>query len=289
MSDAELLESVTEIARHAGQVILQVYATDFSVRGKTDASPVTEADERAEAVILQALSALTPDIPIVAEESMAAGRVPDIGSPGGRFWLVDPLDGTKEFISRNGEFTVNIALIEDGAPVLGVVLAPALDRLFAGSRSTGAFLVDASGRRQIHCRAVPKTGLTVVASRSHGDAAALDALLVGRKVASLTSAGSSLKLCLVAAGEADLYPRLGRTMEWDIAAGHAVLAAAGGSVRRQVDGQPLRYGKPGFDNPHFIAAGLPSPANCIPGILHHQSIPTAESGDIPHNDRLGKS
>ena len=264
MTDAELLESITEIARQAGQVILQIYATDFAVRGKTDASPVTEADERAEAVILEALATLTPDIPVVAEEAVAAGRVPDIGSAGGRFWLVDPLDGTKEFISRNGEFTVNIALIEDGAPVLGVVLAPAQDRLFAGSRSTGAFLDDSSGRRAIHCRAVPETGLTVVASRSHGDAAALDALLQGRKVASLASAGSSLKLCLVAAGEADLYPRLGRTMEWDIAAGHAVLAAAGGSVRRLDDGQPLRYGKPGFDNPHFMAAGLPSPVNCVP-------------------------
>ena len=264
MSDAELLESITEIARQAGQVILQVYATDFAVRGKTDASPVTEADERAEAVILQALARLTPDIPVVAEESVAAGRVPDIGSADGRFWLVDPLDGTKEFISRNGEFTVNIALIEAGAPVLGVVLAPAQGRLFAGCRSTGAFLADASGRRAIHCRAVPEIGLTVVASRSHGDAAALDALLQGRKVARLASAGSSLKLCLVAAGEADLYPRLGRTMEWDIAAGHAVLTAAGGSVRRLDDGQPLRYGKPGFDNPHFIAAGLPSTANAMP-------------------------
>jgi 3'(2'), 5'-bisphosphate nucleotidase len=261
MTDAELLESVTEIARRAGGVILQVYATDFAVRGKTDASPVTEADERAEALILEALARLTPDIPVVAEESVAAGQVPDIGNAGGRFWLVDPLDGTKEFINRNGEFTVNIALIEDGAPVLGVVLAPALDRLFAGSRSTGAFLEDSASRRAIHCRAVPEIGLTVVASRSHGDAVALDALLAGRKVASLASAGSSLKLCLVAAGEADLYPRLGRTMEWDIAAGHAVLAAAGGSVRQLGDGQPLRYGKPGFDNPHFIAAGLPSIAN----------------------------
>ena len=261
MTEAELRESVTEIARQADQVILQVYATDFSVRGKTDASPVTEADERAEAVILQALARLSPDVPVVAEESVAAGRVLDIGSAGGRFWLVDPLDGTKEFINRNGEFTVNIALIEGGAPVLGVVLAPALGRLFAGSRSTGASLDDSSGRRTIHCRAVPEVGLTVVASRSHGDAAVLDALLQGRKVASLASAGSSLKLCLVAAGEADFYPRLGRTMEWDTAAGHAVLAAAGGSVRRLDDGQPPRYGKSGFDNPHFIAAGLSSPDN----------------------------
>ena len=255
MTDTELLESVTQIARRAGDVILQIYATDFSVRGKDDASPVTEADEQAEAVILAALAALTPDTPVVAEESVAAGQAPDIGRPGSRFWLVDPLDGTKEFISRNGEFTVNIALIEGGLPVLGVVLAPALGRLFAGSRSTGAWVEDQAGRRSIRCRKVPDAGATVVASRSHGDAAALDLFLADRQVANLVSAGSSLKLCLVASGEADLYPRLGRTMEWDIAAGHAVLAAAGGSVRRLDDGHALGYGKPGFDNPHFVAAG----------------------------------
>jgi 3'(2'), 5'-bisphosphate nucleotidase len=169
------------------------------------------------------------------------------------FWLVDPLDGTKEFISRNGEFTVNVALVHRGEPVLGAVFAPALGRMFAGVAGQGAWLEDAQGRRAIHCRQVPEAGLTVVASRSHGDAAALDAFLAGRKVAALANAGSSLKLCLVAAGEADLYPRLGRTMEWDIAAGHAVLAAAGGAVRT-LDGSPLRYGKPGFDNPHFAAS-----------------------------------
>jgi 3'(2'), 5'-bisphosphate nucleotidase len=262
MSDDELLESITQIARQAGDTILRIYATDFSVRGKDDASPVTEADEQAEAVILRGLAALTPDIPVVAEESVAAGRVPDIGNASGRFWLVDPLDGTKEFVSRNGEFTVNIALIDHGEPVLGVVLAPALDRLFAGRRGAGAYLMDATGRRNIRCRPVPEAGLTVVASRSHGDAAALDSFLAGRKVAKLTNAGSSLKLCLIAAGEADLYPRLGRTMEWDIAAGHAVLAAAGGGVRRLDDGQALRYGKPGFDNPHFVAEGSVRSGNC---------------------------
>ncbi|MCI1191760.1 3'(2'),5'-bisphosphate nucleotidase CysQ [Calidifontimicrobium sp. SYSU G02091] len=252
----ELLDAVAQITRDAGRVILEVYATDFAVRGKDDASPVTEADERAERLIVPALAALTPDVPVVAEEEVAAGRVPAIGE---RFWLVDPLDGTKEFIGRNGEFTVNVALVERGEPVLGVVLAPALGargRLFAGAAGLGAWVDDDAGRRPIRCRAVPPEGLTVVASRSHGDAAALDAFLAGKKVASLASAGSSLKLCLIAAGEADLYPRLGRTMEWDIAAGHAVLRAAGGEVTRLDDGQPLRYGKPGFDNPHFVAAGL---------------------------------
>jgi len=249
-SAAQWLEAIAQIARNAGQVILAIYQTDFSSRGKEDASPVTEADEKAEEVITAALRVLTPDIPIVAEEAFSAGQIPQVGD---RFWLVDPLDGTKEFINRNGEFTVNIALIENGKPTLGVVLAPALGRLFAGHVGHGAFLEDEGGRRSIRCRAVPAEGLTVVASRSHGDAAALDHFLAGRKVAALANAGSSLKLCLVAAGEADLYPRLGRTMEWDIAAGHAVLAAAGGRVET-LAGAELAYGKPGFDNPHFVAS-----------------------------------
>ncbi len=249
---SDLLERLLPIVRDAGDVVMSVYATDFSVRGKDDASPVTEADERAEAVILAGLAALTPDVPVVAEEAVAAGRVPAIGR---RFWLVDPLDGTKEFIKRNGEFTVNIALVEDGRPLLGVVLAPALDKLYAGEVGGDAFVEDGNGRRSISCRVPPAEGLTVLASRSHGDAAALDTFLADRKVAKLASAGSSLKLCLIAAGEADLYPRLGRTMEWDIAAGHAVLAAAGGHVT-DLDGRPLAYAKRGFENPHFAAWGL---------------------------------
>jgi 3'(2'), 5'-bisphosphate nucleotidase len=250
LNDPRLLDAVVDITRRAGALIMDIYGTDFSVRGKADASPVTEADERAEKLIVPALQALDPEVPIVAEEAVAAGAAPTVGE---WFWLVDPLDGTKEFISRNGEFTVNIALVHRGEPVLGVVLAPALGRLFAGVAGQGAFVEDADGRRAIRCRAVPGAGLTVVASRSHGDAAALDAFLAGRQVAALANAGSSLKLCLVAAGEADLYPRLGRTMEWDIAAGHAVLAAAGGQVQT-LAGVPLRYGKPGFDNPHFAAS-----------------------------------
>ena len=246
---------------------MAIYATDFAVQGKADASPVTLADQQAEAVIVAGLRALTPDIPIVAEEAMAAGDAPRLAA-GGRFWLVDPLDGTREFVARNGEFTVNIALIDRGQPVLGVVLAPAVPGpggaaggcLYAGIVGQGAWAEDAAGRRPIGCRAVPADGLTVLASRSHGDEAALQAYLAtqlgGRRVAHLGTAGSSLKLCLLAAGQADLYPRLGRTMEWDIAAGHAVLAAAGGSVCRIGDGSPLIYGKPGFENPHFVAAGL---------------------------------
>ena len=175
----DLLEQLIPLARSAGDVILDVYATDFAVRGKVDASPVTEADEKAEAVILRGLAALTPDIPVVSEEAASSGCVPDIDQI---FWLVDPLDGTKEFISRNGEFTVNIALIEHGVPVLGVVLAPALGRLYAGAEGVGAFVVDAAGNRtDSKVRQVPEDGLVVVSSRSHGDADALDRFLAGRK------------------------------------------------------------------------------------------------------------
>jgi 3'(2'), 5'-bisphosphate nucleotidase len=248
---ADLLERLLPIVRAAGEEILAVYATDFEVRDKSDASPVTEADERAEAVILRELATLTPEIPVVSEEAAEAGVVPEAGS---RFWLVDPLDGTKEFVSRNGEFTVNIALVEDGRPTLGVVLVPALGRLYGGAVGSGAFVEDEGGRREIACRRAPDEGLTIVSSRSHGDAEALEAFLAGRPVATSVTAGSSLKFCLVASGEADLYPRLGRTMEWDTAAGHAVVSAAGGRVSA-VGGGELGYGKPGYENPHFVVEG----------------------------------
>lgn len=251
MNAEHLLDELSAIARIAGMEAMEIYATDFAVHDKDDKSPVTEADERVEAVILQRLAALTPDIPIISEEAAAAGHIPDVDS---HFWLVDPLDGTKEFIKRNGEFTINIALVEQGRPVLGVVYAPALDRLFRGAEGIGAFLEQGGVCRPITCRAVPAAGLTVVGSRSHGDAEAMNNFLAGRTVVEQKSAGSSLKFCLVAAGEADLYPRLGRTMEWDTAAGHAVLLAAGGSVNT-LDGSALQYGKPGLDNPHFVAAG----------------------------------
>lgn len=251
MNAEHLLSELSAIARIAGKEAMEIYATDFAVQDKDDKSPVTEADERVEVVILQRLAALTPDIPVISEEAAAAGHIPDVAS---RFWLVDPLDGTKEFIKRNGEFTINVALIEQGRPVLGVVYAPALDRLFRGAEGLGAYLEEGGACRSITCRAVPAAGLTVVGSRSHGDAEAMNRFLAGRTVVEQKSAGSSLKFCLVAAGEADLYPRLGRTMEWDTAAGHAVLLAAGGSVNT-LDGSTLQYGKPGLDNPHFVAAG----------------------------------
>ena len=252
MDSGELLEQVICIARGAGDVILEVYWSDCTVRSKADSSPVTDADDRSETRILAALAALTEGVPVVSEEAHARGSVPRIAE---RFWLVDPLDGTKEFVSGNGEFTVNVALVEDGQPTVGVVLAPALGRLFAGARGIGAFVEQDGRRRSIACRIPPPEGPTVVTSRSHGDAAALSAFLAGRRVASVANAGSSLKFCMVAAGEADLYPRLGRTMEWDTAAGHAVLAAAGGRVTG-LDGQDLTYAKPQFVNPHFVAMGL---------------------------------
>jgi len=253
MNLGHCIDRVIPIARAAGAAILAVYATPFDVRRKADASPVTEADEKAEAIIVAGLRELDPDIPVVAEEEVSKGHVPELGDC---FWLVDPLDGTKEFIGRNGEFTVNIALIEDGRPVLGVVYAPALGRLYAGAEGAGAFVERDGARRDIRCRSCPAEGYNVVASRSHNDPAALDAFLAGRPVATLSNAGSSLKLCLIAEGTADLYPRLGPTMEWDIAAGHAIVNAAGGKVTC-LDGSELRYGKGDFRNPYFVAAGMP--------------------------------
>ncbi|TMH20751.1 MAG: 3'(2'),5'-bisphosphate nucleotidase CysQ [Betaproteobacteria bacterium] len=252
LPELDLLDRIIPIARAAGTIVMEVYATEFKVEGKGDASPVTEADHRAEALVLPALARITPGLQVVSEEAASAGRIPVVAE---RFWLVDPLDGTREFVNRNGEFTVNIALVERDTPVLGVVLAPASGRLFAGAAGAGAFVEDKSGRRQaITCRRIPATGLTVVSSRSHGDLAALDAFLTGRVVASHVTAGSSLKFCLVAGGQADLYPRFGRTMEWDTAAGHAILRAAGGCVT-DLNGAELRYGKPDFANPHFVAMG----------------------------------
>lgn len=252
---SDLLQAVEAIARAAGQAIMAVYASDFAVLGKPDASPLTEADLRAEAIITPALRALLPGVPVVAEEAHARGECDAVvGQGGAAFWLVDPLDGTREFVARNGEFTVNIALVRDGEPVLGVVVAPALGRLYAGERGQGAWLEDGGARRPIHCRRVPAAGLHVVTSRVHGDRAAIDALLHGQAVAQHLAAGSSLKFGLLASGLADVYPRYGRTMEWDTAAGQAVLVAAGGAVR-DTAGQPLRYAKPGFENPHFIARG----------------------------------
>ena len=248
----QTLAAVQAMARRAGELVLEVYASDFEVRGKADASPVTEADERAERCIVAALRALDPDTAVIAEEAASRGESPTVGA---RFWLVDPLDGTREFVSRNGEFTVNIALIEDGLPTLGVVLVPVTGALYSGVVGQGAWLEEQGRRRDIRCRKASDDGWVLASSRSHGDEAALTAWLAGRAVKARVNAGSSLKFGLVACGQVDVYPRLGRTMEWDTAAGHAVLRAAGGDVLT-LDDAPLRYGKPGFENPHFVARGL---------------------------------
>ena len=255
-----MLRALAAIAYDAGAIILKHYADEIVARRKDDESPVTAADEEAERFILKRLAHLAPDVPVLAEEQVASGRVPKVGH---RFFLVDPLDGTKEFISRNGEFTVNIAEIVEGKPVRGVVHAPAKERLFFGEMLSGAYEAfappggapDFGEAKRIQARAVPKAGMTAVASRSHRDANT-DKYLADFQVKEFVSAGSSLKFCLVAAGEADIYPRTGRTMEWDTAAGHAVLAAAGGSVGLET-GEPLTYGKAsrGYDNPAFIARG----------------------------------
>jgi 3'(2'), 5'-bisphosphate nucleotidase len=258
MNDGAMVQSLIYTAQRAGGAIMAVFATDFSVRQKSDASPVTVADEAAEKIILADLAAIAPGVPVVAEEAVAAGKVPVIAE---RFFLVDPLDGTKEFISRRDEFTVNVALVENGEPVLGVVYAPARHELYWGDargRKAGRIDADPDGTmpslgNAISARVAPERGLTAVASRSHRTPET-DAFLADYPVAEFRSIGSSLKFCVVATGEADIYPRLGPTMEWDTAAGHAVLTAAGGSVTG-LAGEPFRYGKPGFRNGNFVARG----------------------------------
>jgi 3'(2'), 5'-bisphosphate nucleotidase len=256
--DPASAEEIAALVRHAGEAVMEVYACAFDVESKVDGSPVTEADRRAEEIILRGLDRVAPGVPVVSEEATCTGASNSAGDGNGDgagvFWLVDPLDGTKEFVSRNGEFTINVALVQEGVPVLGVVLAPAVDRLFTADSSSGAVLEDVDGRRPVSARAQPAEGATVVSSRSHGDADALARFTAGRRIAAHLNAGSSLKFCLLAAGQADLYPRFGRTMEWDTAAGHAVLRAAGGRVT-DLEGRDLKYGKPGFENPHFVAWG----------------------------------
>ncbi|MEM9178374.1 MAG: 3'(2'),5'-bisphosphate nucleotidase CysQ [Pseudomonadota bacterium] len=252
---------LARIALDAGALIMQVYATDFDVDRKGDDSPVTEADEKAEALILAALAEADPTLPVIAEEAVAAGNIPEHGK---RFALVDPLDGTREFINKRGEFTVNIGIIENGVPVMGVVYAPALDRLFVAENrfsawqataKPGGAVPDPADRTALRIRRAPEAGLTAIASKSHRSDET-NAFLETQPVTDIISAGSSLKFCLIAAGEADLYPRHGRTMEWDTAAGQAVAEAAGARVT-ETDGAPLLYGKiaRGYDNPHFIVWG----------------------------------
>jgi 3'(2'), 5'-bisphosphate nucleotidase len=258
-SDLEsLLTRLREIAAAAGRDILTYYhgAEDIEVTQKADDSPLTKADLAADKRITEALEALTPAIPVISEEGVEAGKIPEVGA---MFWVVDPLDGTKEFINRNGEFTVNIALIRDGRPVAGVVHAPALGEFWSGgSAEDGSrvtrYVANEAAPQPLEARRIPDDGAIVVASRRHGDPEQMAKFLGGRKIAETRNAGSSLKFCLIAEGKADIYPRFGRTMEWDTGAGHAVLEAAGGRVDT-TGGAPLTYGKPDFANPEFVAYG----------------------------------
>lgn len=259
MASEKLLNEVLAIARRAGEAILEVYnaADELQIQSKADNSPLTIADERSNQCIVEGLQALDASIPIVSEESPLPTF--ETRAKWSRFWLVDPLDGTKEFIKRNGEFTVNIALIEQGVPVLGVVLAPAISTTYLGALGVGAFREKGdAGREPIRVRTLSKTEITVIGSRSHG-ADALNALLADLRAqfaeVHMSNMGSSLKFCKVAEGEADLYPRLTPVCEWDAAAAHAVLSAAGGEVFRP-DLQPMRYNtKEDLLVPQFIAAG----------------------------------
>jgi 3'(2'), 5'-bisphosphate nucleotidase len=244
-----LLELMLDAARAASTVIMEVYLSDFEHVSKSDGSPVTIADHRAEAIILEKLA--STGLPVLAEESVAAGITPTLGD---RFFVVDPLDGTKEFLKRNGEFTVNIALCEDGRPTYGVVLAPATGATYVASPSGAYEITERDVREPL--RTTANGPMKVVASRSHGHGA-LEGFCEAFQVVEDVSVGSSLKFCLVAKGEAQLYPRFTPTSEWDTAAGHAVLESAGGSLLC-LDGTPLRYGKGGDNlNPYFIAAASP--------------------------------
>ncbi len=251
-----LCEIMRRLALQAGEAIMEIYkAPDLGVQQKADASPVTAADLAADRIISAGLRAAFPDVPLVTEEQAATHA--NLG--GADFLIVDPLDGTKEFVQRRGDFTVNIAYVRGGVPVRGVVYAPAKERLFYTNAVGDSVEEDGTHDPSRVGVSVPvrvaepdNRALRVVASKSHRDAAT-DAYIAGYQVADFKSAGSSLKFCLVASGEADLYPRLGRTMEWDTAAGQAVLLGAGGRVVHFDTHAQLLYGKPGYENPFFIA------------------------------------
>lgn len=246
-----LIENLISPVRAAGAAVMDIHARGVVADIKSDGSPVTEADQAAEDILLAALRDVAPEITVISEENAASHSLaaPD------QFFLVDPLDGTKEFLRVDGQgaFTVNIGLIDKGVPVMGIVYAPALDRLFWGADGHGAREINRSGDRPIAIRPAPAHGVTAVASRSHRDEATNEWLL-RYGIEDTIATGSSLKFCLVAAGEADVYPRFGPTMEWDTAAGDAVLRAAGGKVVLP-DGAPYPYGKTDYRNGPFVACG----------------------------------
>ena len=270
--EEQLLGAMADAAREAGAAILDIVRKGFDIEQKGDFSPVTEADHAAELIILAALATAAPGVPVIAEEEVAAGRIPEHE---GTYFLVDPLDGTKEFVRGGDDYTVNIALVVDGAPRLGVVYAPATNRLHGGIAGGGAWLDEGRGRVTIACRTCPRPPI-VVASRSHFTQNTSDYLALAAPGCGYEAIGSSLKFCIIAEGRADLYPRLSPTAEWDTAAGHAVLLGAGGSVVGP-DGRPLRYGKPAFLNRAFIATGGWQAPDCHPFLENF-----AGGGDLPH-------
>ena len=272
MDKAALVDELAEAAREAGEAILTVVRRGFEVETKRDTSPVTEADRAAELVILAALARAAPGVPVIAEEEVAAGRIP---AHDDTYFLVDPLDGTKEFIRGGDDYTVNIGLIERGSPTLGVVFAPATGRLHGGCVGEGAWLDEGAGRRAIRTRPRGEE-LTAVASKSHLNQATIDYLeaAVGGSCGYF-SIGSSLKFCILAEGRADIYPRAAPTSEWDTCAGHAVLLAAGGLVDGP-DGDPLRYGKRAFLNRAFVATSGWKPPRLDPFLE-----PFSGGGDLP--------
>lgn len=255
MDDDALLALAARLAEQAAAAITAVRAAGFAVERKSDRSPVTEADRIAEALIVEGLRAAAA-IPVIAEEEIEAGTAPR--DPGDRFWLVDPLDGTREFAAGRDNFTVNIGLVDAGRPVLGAVAIPATGELFWGRPGAGAFKRDAAGTRAIAVRRPPAAGLVVMGSGQYPGDPRMTRFLAGRRVQRIVNIGSAEKLLRVAEGNADLYPRFGETMEWDTAAPQAVLEAAGGTLRLMEGGGPMPYRKPGWTNRPFIAEGLPA-------------------------------
>jgi 3'(2'), 5'-bisphosphate nucleotidase len=266
-----LIDDLAVAAREAGEAILEIVRRGFEVEAKRDTSPVTEADRAAELIILAALARAAPGVPVIAEEEVAAGRIPTHDQT---YFLVDPLDGTKEFIRGGDDYTVNIGLIENGVPKLGVVFAPATGRLHGGCVGEGAWLDEGQGRVPVKTRARAEL-TTAVASKSHLNQATIDYLHAAVGQCGFVSVGSSLKFCIVAEGKADIYPRAAPTSEWDTAAGHAVLLAAGGLVDGP-DGEPLRYGKKAFLNRAFVATSGWKPPSLEPFLE-----PFAGGGDLP--------
>lgn len=245
-------ETVKETAVKAGKAIMEIYGGDFAVYEKADSSPVTDADLLSERLIFDVLTRLTPDIPVVGEEHTAAGEFADLSQD--MFWLVDPLDGTADFVKRNGEFSVNIALIQGDEPVFGVVYAPVSETVYWTETPTRAFAEQGGIKRELKTRPVPADGFTVLVSRSHRDDSVVEKLLGDRTVKAMIPCGSSIKFCRIADGQADAYPCSHHTKEWDTAAAHAVLKAAGGNVFDD-EGNPLKYRKKGLMNPCLLSLG----------------------------------